>query len=234
MYEWVIIVSILQGTSGLVLNTLAWLVILRTKSLHNMTNYLLAYLAIVDSIFCCYLIAFFATLENQLPQSFIGKEIYCRIVKSGFLLTFIAYSSTCALCLVTYERYIGIVHPLHYPRKMSAKKVIMIIFIAMVMVAINDMTITIAIMAIIIIKTVTTVIVTNIIIAIVIIAAIATTIVIAIVISIAQNNTRQQTSRNSSKKSVTFLSKQGSGPGPLLAWPMSRSVTFFAFSTVTN
>ena len=131
MYEWVIIVSILQGTSGLVLNTLAWLVILRTKSLHNMTNYLLAYLAVVDSIFCCYLIAFFATLENQLPQSFIGKEIYCRIVKSGFLLTFIAYSSTCALCLVTYERYIGIVHPLHYPRKMSAKKVIMIIFIAL-------------------------------------------------------------------------------------------------------
>ncbi|XP_071789753.1 galanin receptor type 2-like [Asterias amurensis] len=121
------IITNVQGTIGMILNTLAWLVILRTKSLHNTPNYLLAYLAVVDSILCCYLIVFSATKMTQLPESFIGREIYCRI---GFIEFLIAYSSIYALCLVTYERYIGIVHPLHYPRMMSPKKVILIIFIA--------------------------------------------------------------------------------------------------------
>ena len=122
------IITNVQGTIGMILNTLAWLVVLRTKSLHNTTNYLLAYLAVVDSILCCYLIVFSATKMTQLPESSIGREIYCRI---GFIELLISYSSIYALCLVTYERYIGIVHPLHYPRMMSAKNVIWIIFIAL-------------------------------------------------------------------------------------------------------
>ncbi|XP_071789787.1 adenosine receptor A2b-like [Asterias amurensis] len=69
--------------------------------------------------------------ESHLTESFIGREIYCRTVKSGFIGILTAYSSSYALCLVTYERYIGIVHPLHYPRMMSAKNVIWIIFIAL-------------------------------------------------------------------------------------------------------
>ncbi len=124
-------IRIVQGTVGVVLNTLAWLVILRTKSLHNMTNYLLAYLAVVDSMFCTNLFLVNVMAENQGQQSFIGGEIYCRIVGSGFTFILTIYSSSFGLCLVTYERYIGIVHPLHYPRMMSPKKVIMIIFIAL-------------------------------------------------------------------------------------------------------
>ncbi|XP_033627371.1 trace amine-associated receptor 5-like [Asterias rubens] len=31
--------------------------------------------------------------------------------------------SSFGLCLVTYERYIGIVHPLHYPRRITLKKI---------------------------------------------------------------------------------------------------------------
>ncbi|XP_071789757.1 galanin receptor type 2-like [Asterias amurensis] len=107
----------------MILNTLAWLVILRTKSLHNMTNFLLAYLAIVDSILCCQLLV--------LINATTGREIYCRIVSGNFIEWLTAYLSIYALCLVTYERYIGIVHPLHYPRMMSAKKTILIIFIAL-------------------------------------------------------------------------------------------------------
>ena len=45
-------IGMAQGIIGMILNTLAWLVIFRTKSLHNMTNYLLAYLAVTDSTFC--------------------------------------------------------------------------------------------------------------------------------------------------------------------------------------
>ena len=115
----------------MVFNTLAWLVILRTKSLHNMTNYLLAYVAVIDSIYCCNLIWINATAEQYLPKSLVGREVYCRIVRSGFLFICMAYSSSYGLCLVTYERYIGIVHPMHYPRMMSPKKVIMKIFVAL-------------------------------------------------------------------------------------------------------
>ena len=130
MYEWTSIIEIAQAF-GIVLNTLAWLVILRTKSLHNMTNYLLAYLAVIDSIYCCNFILHIATAKSYQTESFIGREIYCRTVKSGFILVLTASSSSYGLCLVTYERYIGIVHPLHYPRKMCPKKVICIIFIAL-------------------------------------------------------------------------------------------------------
>ena len=96
-----------------------------------MTNYLLAYLAVVDSIYCCELFLVNVTSTAQLPESFIGREICCRIVYSGFISWLMLFSSSYALCLVTYERYIGIVHPLHYPRMMSPKKVIMIIFVAL-------------------------------------------------------------------------------------------------------
>ena len=125
------IIKIVQGAVGMFLNTLAWLVILRTKSLHNVTNYLLAYLAVVDCIFCCHLVWINVAAETYLPESLIGREIYCRMVRSGFIFVCTLYSSSYALCLVTYERYIGIVHPLHYPRMMSPKKVIMIIFVAL-------------------------------------------------------------------------------------------------------
>ncbi|XP_071789578.1 galanin receptor type 2-like [Asterias amurensis] len=96
-----------------------------------MTNYLLAYLAVVDSIYCCEIILRTVTTTAQLPERFIGREIFCRTVYSGFIYWITLFSSSYALCLVTYERYIGIVHPLHYPRMMSPKKVILITFIAL-------------------------------------------------------------------------------------------------------
>ncbi len=133
MSEWTDTIAIAQGTVGVVLNTLAWLVILRTKSLHNMTNYLLVYLAVVDSIYSCNIIFVHATTGNHQPEGFIDGEIFCWIVRSGFANILTAYLSSYGLCLVTYERYIGIVRPLHYQRLMSAKKVKLIIFISWMM-----------------------------------------------------------------------------------------------------
>ncbi len=119
-----------QSIIGMVLNTLAWLVILRTKGLHNMTNYLLVYLAVIDSIYCLITFSDNFTMGTIVPVTFIGREMYCRIIESNFASILPTYSSIYGLCLVTYERFIGLVHPLHYPRMMSAKRVSFIIFLS--------------------------------------------------------------------------------------------------------
>ncbi|XP_071801300.1 tachykinin-like peptides receptor 86C [Asterias amurensis] len=126
--EWTVLIGMTEGIIGMVLNTLAWLVILRTKNLHNMTNYLLAYLAVIDSLTCFCLFFNFAT-TTMIPDSEIGRVIYCRLIKAQFVQVIAIYTSSFGLCVVTYERYIGIVHSLHYPRLLSAKKVSVIIFI---------------------------------------------------------------------------------------------------------
>ena len=114
----------------MVLNTVAWLVIVRTRNLRNMTNYLLVYLAVIDSIYCFSILFDNVNFGTIVPVTYIGREIYCRIIESYFASALPSYSSIYGLCLVTYERYIGIVHPLHYPRLMSAKKVSFIIFLS--------------------------------------------------------------------------------------------------------
>ncbi|XP_033627366.1 sphingosine 1-phosphate receptor 3-like [Asterias rubens] len=55
-------IGMAQGIIGMILNTLAWLVILRTKNLHNMTNYLLAYLAVSDCVFCFSVVLYHSTV----------------------------------------------------------------------------------------------------------------------------------------------------------------------------
>ena len=107
-----------ESIIGIVLNTVAWLVILRTKYLHNKTNYLLAYLAVTDSVLCICVFIYHVTDDR--------RDIYCRLTShfwSAFLLTMTSFASVYGLCLVTYERYIAIVHSLHYPRMMSVTRI---------------------------------------------------------------------------------------------------------------
>ena len=113
-----------ESIIGIVLNTVACLVILRTKYLHNKTNYLLAYLAVTDSLLCiCVFILYHITDELLIPVSFTGRDIYCRLIRSYFLVSMTSFVSVYGLCLVTCERYIAIVHSLHYPRMMSVTRI---------------------------------------------------------------------------------------------------------------
>ena len=130
---WITKIGMAQGIIGMVLNTLAWLVILRTKSLHNRTNYLLAYLAVVDSLACFHLFGVSATNGILFPIGSIGRELHCRLIFSGFTGLLVIYCSTYGLCVVTYERYIGIVYPLQCPRLLSAGRVIKIVSITWTM-----------------------------------------------------------------------------------------------------
>ncbi|XP_038052490.1 histamine H2 receptor-like [Patiria miniata] len=126
--KWVCQIMAAEGVIGVLGNLLVCYVILRVKFLHNMTNYLLVNLAVADMLLC--LAVFFSSLTavpdcifiDYVPASFGGKMLFCRLVASGFLTWALSYVSAYNLCVVTLERYVAILHPLHYARKLTATR----------------------------------------------------------------------------------------------------------------
>ncbi|XP_038067316.1 neuromedin-U receptor 2-like [Patiria miniata] len=126
--KWVCQLFIAEGVIGILGNLLVCLVILRVKFLHNMTNYLLVNLAVADMLLCLYNI-FSGLLYNDdckiidyVHKSFGEKVVFCRFLQSPFLSWVFSYASAYNLCVVTLERYVAIVHPLQYARKLTATR----------------------------------------------------------------------------------------------------------------
>ncbi|XP_038055935.1 trace amine-associated receptor 7d-like [Patiria miniata] len=125
---WVCQIIAAEGVFGFLGNLLVCFVILRVRFLHTMTNYLLVNLAVADMLLC--LCTFFhylfassrCTLINMVPSSSLGRELYCRLVASQSLIWVFFNASAYNLCVVTLERYIAIVHPLKYARKVTATR----------------------------------------------------------------------------------------------------------------
>ncbi|XP_072046845.1 allatostatin-A receptor-like [Amphiura filiformis] len=96
-----------------------------TTFLHTNTNYLIANLAITDFLVCT-----FATLEvithrltfNNWTLNSFGKLILCKLDYVGLLRWISTTSSALALVLVSGERFIGIVYPLHYHYIVTPKR----------------------------------------------------------------------------------------------------------------
>ena len=57
------------------------------------------------------------------PSSEIGKHIFCRLLSSALFMWLSTTSSAVALVLVSLERFIGIVYPLHYHLLITTKRV---------------------------------------------------------------------------------------------------------------
>ena len=57
------------------------------------------------------------------PSSEIAKHIYCHLLASQVWLFLSTASSAAALILVSLERFIGVVYPLHYQLLITAKRV---------------------------------------------------------------------------------------------------------------
>ncbi|XP_022108112.1 neuromedin-U receptor 2-like [Acanthaster planci] len=128
-----------ESVVGVLGNLLVCFVILRVKFLHNMTNYLLVNLAVADMLVC--LQAFFyhlvahesCALLHYIPSSFGGRELYCRLLTSRFLTWAFSYASAYCLSLVTLERYVAIVYPLKYERKLTTVRMKSLIALAWAM-----------------------------------------------------------------------------------------------------
>ena len=116
--EWALIIIVyILGLVGIVGNAAVCFVIYRTKEMHNATNYLIVNLAVAD--FSVSLFSPIHILFDRLdlwPSSVTGKMFYCHFIYTELLLWISTTASPLALMLVSFERFIGIVYPLHYNR----------------------------------------------------------------------------------------------------------------------
>ncbi|XP_038052357.1 neuromedin-U receptor 2-like [Patiria miniata] len=134
--KWVCQIMAAEGVIGVLGNLLVCYVILRVKFLHNMTNYLLVNLAVADMLLCLQVLLFYTTSDCNLiafaPVSIGVRDLFCRLLESKYLAFALSYASAFNLCVVTLERYIAIVHPLHYARKLTTSRMVTLIVIVWV------------------------------------------------------------------------------------------------------
>ncbi|XP_038045948.1 neuromedin-U receptor 2-like [Patiria miniata] len=126
--KWVCQIMTAEGVIGVLGNLLVCFVILRAKCLHNLTNYLLVNLAVADMLLCLHAFIYYlvtaegCALISFVPASQGGRQIFCRLLASRFSVRALSYASAYNLCVVTLERYVAIVHPLQYERKLTATR----------------------------------------------------------------------------------------------------------------
>ncbi|XP_038045949.1 neuromedin-U receptor 2-like [Patiria miniata] len=126
--KWVCQIMAAEGVIGVLGNILVCFVIIRAKCLHNKSNYLLVNLAVADMLVCLHAFLFkllsteSCALNSFVPVSLVGRQIFCRFLASQFLVRALSYASAYNLCVVTLERYVAIVHPLQYERKLTATR----------------------------------------------------------------------------------------------------------------
>ncbi|XP_038046439.1 somatostatin receptor type 4-like [Patiria miniata] len=119
-------VEISLGIVGLIGNLLVAVAIVRSKSLHSLTHYFLLNLAIADSLVC---------VTGIVSSRFSILYIVCRqdtlswhaVAAYTFLKRCIPEQSVLSLLLVTFERYIGIVHSLRHRSFFMRRRVIVLI-----------------------------------------------------------------------------------------------------------
>ncbi|XP_038052360.1 neuromedin-U receptor 2-like [Patiria miniata] len=129
--KWVCQVMAAEGVIGVLGNFLVCYVILRVKFLHNMTNYLLVNLAVADMLMCLQEFLYYLTSDctpiEFAPVSNGVRDLFCRLLASKYLALVLSFASAYNLCVVTLERYIAIVHPLHYARKLTTARMVALI-----------------------------------------------------------------------------------------------------------
>lgn len=103
---------ILIGTVG---NTVVVYVVFRHRKMHNVTNILIANLALSDVGLCVFSLPI--QLYYQLTDHWIFGEVLCRLIFSAFAVP--VYVSTLTILLIAYDRYWLIVYPLK--ERMSIK-----------------------------------------------------------------------------------------------------------------
>ena len=108
------------GLSG---NVLVCLTIWKATFLHNITNYLILNLSVTDSFVCIFSLLQLLWSKVGFPNSEIAKHIFCHLLSSQICLWLSTTSSAFALVLVSLERFIGIVYPLHYQLLITATRV---------------------------------------------------------------------------------------------------------------
>ncbi|XP_022105887.1 prolactin-releasing peptide receptor-like [Acanthaster planci] len=115
--SWLSTLFLLFAVVGFLSNILVSITILKCQFLHDVTHYLILNLAVSDSL-CCFMFGLEMFLDLlQYPNndtSGIAEKLYCRLIHGNYLFQSFAYISAYNLVIISLERYVGIVHPLHY------------------------------------------------------------------------------------------------------------------------
>lgn len=114
---------ILVGTIG---NIIVVYVVARHRKMHNVTNILIANLALSDVGLCVFSLPI--QLYYQLTDHWIFGEVLCRLIFSAFAVP--VYVSTLTILLIAYDRYWLIVYPLK--ERMSIKMALILLMLTSV------------------------------------------------------------------------------------------------------
>ena len=120
---WSIPIICSLSTFGLSGNILVCFTIWKATFLHTITNYLIVNLAITDSLVCIFSVLQLLLTRLTYPSSEIEKHIFCHLISSEIFMWLSTTGSSFALILVSLERFIGIVYPLHYRLLITTKRV---------------------------------------------------------------------------------------------------------------
>ncbi|XP_038077009.1 prolactin-releasing peptide receptor-like [Patiria miniata] len=109
--------TISLGVIGILGNGLVCVTIYRARFMHNPTNYLIIHLAFADLLVCSTQVAFQDSFFPDTKSMFL-----CIFFSREILVWFSILLSSMGIMSVTIERYLAIVHPLHYPRYSTPRR----------------------------------------------------------------------------------------------------------------
>lgn len=108
-------------------NSLVVTAIWHENQLHSVTNYLIASLAAADC-FVGVLVMPFCIFSELIYQSWTFGPIWCHVWHSFDVLA--STASIMNLCAISLDRYLAITDPISYPRRMTSKRVgLLIVFL---------------------------------------------------------------------------------------------------------
>ena len=109
---------------GMVGNSIVIFVVIRNRNMQNVTNILIANLALSDIGLCMFSLPI--QLYYQLTDHWVFGEVLCRMIFSAFAVPM--YVSTLTILLIAYDRYWLIVYPLK--ERMTIRMAMIIIVMA--------------------------------------------------------------------------------------------------------
>ena len=118
------IIIIFIGISG---NSIVIYVVLRNRHMQNVTNILIANLAIADIGLCMFSLPI--QLYYQITDQWIFGDALCRVIFAAFAVPM--YGSVLTILLIAYDRYWLIVYPLK--ERMSVRVAIMLIIVTSIL-----------------------------------------------------------------------------------------------------
>eukprot|EP00057_Strongylocentrotus_purpuratus_P013634 XP_011668108.1 PREDICTED: trace amine-associated receptor 9-like [Strongylocentrotus purpuratus] len=112
-WSWWILFQVISSLLGVVGNLLVMLLILGGRHLRSSSDYLIGHLALADFLTSVFL---FPLPRAVRVPSTPWAEIYCRLIFTSFFMWLSIFMSIMILMVISVERFVAIVYPLHFQR----------------------------------------------------------------------------------------------------------------------